>query len=56
MKKVSRLSLINKLRIIFFFKLTFYDFFLLKAGIYIMQNTMVRGGDGQLGEKIKEKK
>ena len=22
-------------------------------GIYIMQNTMVRGGDGQLGEKIK---
>ena len=53
MKKVSRLSLINKLRIIFFFKLTFYDFFLLKAGIYIMQNTMVRGGDGQLGKKIK---
>ena len=25
------------------------------AGIYIMQNTMVRGGDGQLGKKIKIK-
>ena len=24
---------------------------LLKAGIYIMQNTMVRGGDGQLEKK-----